>query len=343
MLDDLKLIHERDKSDLLGIIARQWKQLSYEFEIFQDQLDVDNIVYAGMGGSAIAGLISTCWPGYAVPFEILRGYDIPQYVNERTYFIASSYSGNTEETINALAQAEEKGAQIAVMATGGKLVEIAENKGYSLALLPKAEQARYGVLYSLKALLIFLEQAGLSVRAGVVEELEGIASFLQTTSKQWLSTVPTDKNLAKKLALEIIGKSVVIYSGPKLWPAAYKWKITFNENAKHIAWVNQLPEFNHNEFMGWTEQPVEKPYTVIDIRSKLEHPRILKRFAVTERLLSGKRPASQVIEPEGDTLLKQILWTMLLADYVSVYTALLAGIDPAPVALVDIFKKNLED
>jgi glucose/mannose-6-phosphate isomerase len=343
MLDDLKLIHERDKSDLLGIIARQWKQLGYDFEIFQDQLEVDNVVFAGMGGSAIAGLVSACWPGYTIPFEVLRGYEIPGYVNERTYFIASSYSGNTEETISALAQAEEKGAQIAIMATGGTLVDIAEKKGYPLAILPKAEQARYGILYSLKALLVFLDQAGLSVKESTIEELVSSASFLQSIAESWSPTVATNNNLAKKLALEVIGKSVVLYSGPKLWPAAYKWKIAFNENAKHIAWANQLPEFSHNEFIGWTEQPVEKPYTIIDIRSQFEHPRILKRFAVTERLLSGKRPAPQVIEPIGDTVLEQILWTMLLADYVTVYAALLAGIDPAPVALVDTFKKHLED
>jgi len=343
MLDDLKLIHERDAQDTLGIAERQWQQLGHEFEIFQDQLEVNNIVYAGMGGSSLAALVSTSWPGYDKPFEILRGYDIPGYVSEKTYFIAASYSGNTEETLSALEQAEAKGAQIAIIAGGGKLVEIANQKGYPLALLPKAEQPRYAVFYNLKALLVLLSQAGLLTDASALEDLAGAADFLKQAVQPWLPTVPTDKNPAKQIALEVIGKSAVIYAGPKLWPAAYKWKISFNENAKQIAWTNQFPEFNHNEFMGWTQQPVQKPYAVIDLRSNLEHPRVQKRFEVSERLLSGKRPAPIVVQTEGASLLEELLWTIAFGDFVTIYTALLNGINPAPVDLIEKFKKSLDN
>ncbi|HET9173958.1 MAG TPA: SIS domain-containing protein, partial [Candidatus Saccharimonadales bacterium] len=126
-------------------------------------------------------------------------------------------------------------------------------------------------------------------------------------------------------------------------PAAYKWKISFNENGKHVAWWNQYPEFNHNEFMGWTEQPVDKPYTVIDLRSSLEHPRIQKRFEVSERLLSGRRPAPIVVNAEGNTLLEQLLWVITLGDFTTIYTALASGINPAPVDLIEKFKKSLDD
>ncbi|MEK7059956.1 MAG: bifunctional phosphoglucose/phosphomannose isomerase [Patescibacteria group bacterium] len=342
MLDDLKLIHERDVADTLGIAERQWEQLAQEFETSQAPVDVDNIVYGGMGGSALAAVVSASWPGYRLPFEIVRGYDIPEYVSERTYFVAASYSGNTEETISALEQAEAKGAKIAVIAGGGKLAEIARDKGYPLAMLPKAEQPRYAVFYNLKALLCLLVQAGLA-DSNVIEELEGSAEFLKAAVQPWLPTVPTANNQAKQIALESIGKSVVVYAGPKLFPAAYKWKISFNENAKQVAWTNQYPEFNHNEFMGWTKQPVDKPYAVIDLRSKLEHPRVQKRFEVTERLLSGMRPAPIVVEAEGETLLQQLLWVIALGDFVTLYTALLNGLNPAPVELIEKFKKTLDE
>jgi glucose/mannose-6-phosphate isomerase len=343
MLDDLKLIHERDAQDTLGIAERQWQQLGHEFEVFQDQVEVDNIVYAGMGGSSLAALVSTTWPGYDKPFEILRGYDIPAYVSERTYFIAASYSGNTEETLSALEQAEAKGAKIAIIAGGGKLAQIAEEKNYPLVVLPKAEQPRYAVLYNLKGLLALLDQAGLLSDKGAIAELDGAADFLKKAVESWVPTVPTDKNYAKQIALDVIGNSAVIYAGPKLWPAAYKWKISFNENAKHIAWTNEFPEFNHNEFMGWTEQPVQKPYAVIDLRSSLEHPRVQKRFEVTERLLSGKRPAPIAVDVQGGTLLEQLLWAIALGDFVTLYTALLNGLNPAPVDLIEKFKKSLDD
>ena len=118
MLDDLKMIHQRDAQDTLGIAERQWQQLSYEFETSQSVVSADNIVYAGMGGSALAAVLSISWPGYKIPFTVVRDYDIPEYVSDKTYFIAASYSGNTEETLSALEQAEARGAQIAIIAGG---------------------------------------------------------------------------------------------------------------------------------------------------------------------------------------------------------------------------------
>lgn len=343
MLDDLKVIHERDAQDTLGIAERQCDQLTYEYEVFQDQVDVENIVFAGMGGSCLSALMSTSWPGHTKPFEIVRNYDIPAYVNEKTYFIASSYSGNTEETIEALEKAEAAGAQIAVLAAGGKLAEIAEKKNYPLAIIPHADQPRYAVFYSFKGLLTLLDQAGLLADGqAIMAELDKAAEFLKEEVKNWTATVPTDKNPAKQLALECIGKSEVIYAGPKLFPAAYKWKISFNENAKQVAWTNQIPEFNHNEFMGWTQQPVDKPYTIIDLRSELEHPRTQKRFEVTEKLLSGKRPAPHVINVKGDSLPQQLLWAVTFGDFVTLYTAILNGLNPAPVDLIEKFKKSLD-
>lgn len=345
MLDDLRYIHEHDVADALGDVEKQYMQLQYQFdEVFQDQVDAENIVYAGMGGSALAALLSQTWPAYDKPFEVVRGYDIPAYVNEKTYFIAASYSGNTEETLSALEQAEAKGAHIAVVAGGGKLAEIAESKNYPLAKLPKATQPRYAALYNLKALVVLLDQAGLLSRPEeAAGELDKAAEFLKTAVAPWLPTVPTKDNRAKQIALDVIGKSAVVYGGPLLWPAAYKWKIGFNENAKHVAWWGQYPEFNHNEFMGWSEQPIDKPYTVIDLRSNLEHPRVQKRFEVTERLLSGRRPAPIVVNAGGETLLEQLLWTVALGDFVTIYTALANSVNPGTSDFVEKFKKSLDD
>src|SRR3989344_4370120 len=111
MLDDLKFIHQRDGQDALGIAQRQWQQLEYPFDLPNINGQFSNVVYGGMGGSALAALISQSWPGFTVPFEICRNYNLPKYVSENTLFIAASYSGNTEETLSALAEAEAAGAQ----------------------------------------------------------------------------------------------------------------------------------------------------------------------------------------------------------------------------------------
>lgn len=342
MLDDLKMIHERDAQDALGIAEKEGGQLTIEFELkgHADFGGIQNIVYGGMGGSALAALLLHTWPPISLPFEVVRDYDVPAYVGTNTLFIAASYSGNTEETLSALEQAEARGAQVAVIAGGGKLQEIAEAKGYLFAQLPRVEQPRFAVFANFRALLQVLETAGV-LHNDFRPQLEKTAAFLGESVQAWKPEVPTGKNPAKQIALDVIGKSVVIYGGPKMWPAAYKWKISFNENAKHVAWWNQYSEFNHNEFIGWTKQPVDKPYAVIDLRSPLENERIQKRFILSERLLSGMRPSPIVVTTTGETILDQLLWVVMLGDFVSLYVALLNGLNPTPVDLVEKLKVEL--
>lgn len=342
MLDDLKLIHERDAQDALGVAEKQRLQLTYDFEVsYTPQHEVRNIVLAGMGGSALPGVFLNSWPGLSVPFEIARNYNLPAYVNENTLFISSSYSGNTEETLAALDEAEARSAQIVVIAAGGKLAARAEQAGYPLLRIPTGIQPRMSSFYFLAAFVQLLEPLDVMPK-GSLDELRTAGEWLGTQVADWLPAVPTAGNPAKQLALELMGKSVVVYSGPKLFPAANKWKICMNENAKNVAWCNQLPEFNHNEFIGWSSHPTDKPYAVIDLRSQLEHPRVQKRFEVTARLLSGMRPEPQVVNVQGDNLIRQLLWAASMGDFVSLYLALLNGLNPTPVDLVERFKKELD-
>ena len=346
MLDDLKLIHERDSKDALGIAEKQWQQFKYDFKVqAQFSQPIHDVVLAGMGGSGLAAKVFKNWPGLEVPISFVQDYNLPEHVSKHTLLICISYSGNTEETLSVFQQAiddntsSEKRPQLAIISSGGKLLEAAQTQNIAHIQLPSGYQPRMTTGYQLRALITILEHT--TLLNGTITQLDAAADWLQGKTKSWVPTVPTSQNVAKQIARECIGKSVVIYSGPKFYPAAYKWKISFNENAKHIAWANQYPELNHNEMLGWTKQPVDKPYTMIELRSKLEHPRVQKRFEVTERLLSGLRPAPIVVEAEGETLLEQLLWTIALGDFVSLYTALLNGLDPAPVDLIEKFKKAL--
>jgi glucose/mannose-6-phosphate isomerase len=343
MLDDLKLIHQRDAQDALGVAEKQWQQLTHDYGVtLTGFAEVRNVVLAGMGGSALPGVFLQSWPTTKVPFEIVRNYSVPEYVNEQTLFISSSYSGNTEETLAALAEAESRKAQIIVLSAGGKLAELAKSKNYPLFMIPGGIQPRMCSFFFLAALIQILEPLGL-IQEGKRDELAAVADWLKDQTSPWKADAPTNDNPAKKLALELMGKSVVIYSGPKLFPAANKWKICMNENAKNVAWTNQYPEFNHNEFIGWSSHPTQKPYAIIEIRSNLENERVQKRFVVTERLLSGLRPTPEVVEPKGKTLLEQLLWTANFGDYVSLYVALLNGLNPTPVDLVEKLKVLLND
>jgi glucose/mannose-6-phosphate isomerase len=341
MLDDLKYIHQRDSQDALGIAQKEPDQLLYTFEAPSLAQPIDNVVYAGMGGSALAALISQSWPGHKVPFEVCREYHAPTHVSAKTLFIACSYSGNTEETLSALTEAEASQAQIVVIAGGGKLQEIAQAKAYPFLLLPHASQPRFAVFYNFKALLTVLAAAGLIDDTQVQAELSQAADFLRQEMKAWLPDVAQAANPAKQLAAELAGKSILIYAGPVLAPAAYKWKISFNENSKNIAWWNELSELNHNEISGWLSQPTQKPYGIVEIHSHLDHPRIERRYEVMDKMLSGKRPFPNPVHAKGESKLEQLLWTIMFGDFTSIYLALVNNIDPSPVELQENFKKEL--
>jgi glucose/mannose-6-phosphate isomerase len=343
MLDDLKFIHQRDGQDALGVAEKQWQQLKHEYNVKVDTpRPIANIVLGGMGGSGWPALYMKSWAGLKAPFEIVGDYTLPEYVGANTLFIASSYSGNTEETLSALTEAEKRGAVIAVTTAGGKLMERAKEANHTLFEIPSGIQPRMSSFYFFSAMSHLFEQLNLS-RAGIVEELSSAGEWLSGQKDAWRPDVEAKDNIAKRIAVELAGKTVIVYSGPKLYPAANKWKICCNENAKNLAWSNQYPEFNHNEFIGWSSHPVDKPFGVVEIRSNLENERTQKRFVISEKLLSGRRPAPIVVEPKGDSHLQQLLWASMLGDFVTIYLALLNNQNPTPVDLVEKFKAELNN
>ena len=344
VLDDQSILKQRDPEGALDIAAHQFQQAEFDAAVWHkehDNREITSIVVTGMGGSALAALLAKVWlkEVCSVPFEVVRGYDLPSYVNRHTLVIASSYSGNTEETISALEQAEKAGAQLGVIASGGTLIDIACEYEIAHVSLPTGLQPRMGVIYNLRALIALLENFGIVHQKN--DEIEALTGWLGRESAAWAADVATDDNVAKQLAEQAVGKTPVFYGGALTAPIAYKWKISWNENAKNVAFWNELPEFNHNEFMGWTSHPVEKPFAIFDLVSDLEHPQILKRFDVSDRLLSGMRPKAYTISLEGKSLIAQLLWASILADFVSIYVAILNGVDPTPVALIEKFKKEL--
>jgi glucose/mannose-6-phosphate isomerase len=340
MLDDLKYIAQKDTSDALGVAEKTPAQLQFAFDTkINKQSDIKNVVVGGMGGSALAASLFVAWPGANVPFVVNRQYDIPGFVGPETLFIGSSYSGNTEESLEALGKAKNKGAQIVLVSADGRMSEIAAEKNYPLLKVPSGLQPRMTVFYQYRALAEIMESVGLA--SDVVASLESSVDFLEQAAMNWRPDMPTQDNLAKQLAEDIAGKTPVIYAGPALSPAAYKWKISFNENAKNVAFYNQWPEFNHNEFIGWTSHPIEKPFQPIELISAFEHERVLRRFEISNRLLSGQMPHPIQVQAEGNSHLEHLLWTVLLGDFVTIYVALLNGLDPTPVELIERLKTEL--
>jgi glucose/mannose-6-phosphate isomerase len=345
MLDDQNVLKQRDGQGALEVAAHLYEQASYDVVLeyaAHDQRPLTSVVIAGMGGSALAADIAKVLlkDTLTIPLEVVKGYDLPGYVNASTLVIASSHSGNTEETVSCLNQAIGIGAQIAVTATGGKLHDLAAAHEIMYASMPHDTQPRMAVFYNLRCILRLLVEFGI-IESPIYDEVAAHEEWLLAESSKWGKEVGVEQNYAKQLALLAVGKTPVFYGGALTAPVAYKWKISWNENAKNVAFWNFYSEFNHNEFLGWTSHPIEKPFVIFDLRSHLEHPQIQKRFELSDRLLSGMRPKAHVVELAGDTLIQQTLWACILADFVSIYVAILNNVDPTQVDLIEKFKREL--
>jgi len=345
MLDDQNILKQRDPEHALDVITTQYQQVEFEATVWNGEHDdrvIENIVVSGMGGSALAALVIKAWlkDEMHIPFEVSRSYNLPGYVGKNTLVIASSYSGNTEETVSALHQAQERGAQVAIVASGGVLINEAIDKGIANVSMPKGIQPRMALIYNLRGIIALLVTFGI-LEDNKLQEIARLAPWLADESRRWGPHISTSRNYAKQLAEKAVGKTPVFYGGALTSPVAYKWKISLNETSKNVAFWNEYSEFNHNEFMGWVSHPVEKPFAVFDLISNLEHPQILKRFKLSDQLLSGLRPKATEIHLKGETSLAQILWGCILADHVSFYVAMLNNVDPTPVELIEKLKKEL--
>lgn len=341
MLDNLDFIAQIDTNNGLAILAGQAHQLDEKFDADVSSLkDIQNIVVAGMGGSVLAAEFLLNWKlaELAVPLSVCREYRLPGYVNENTLVVVSSYSGNTEETLSCLEDARKKSAQIVIMTSGGELLKKAILNNNVHYQIPEGLQPRHSLLYQVKALATLLESIGLL--HGATQELEEAGQWANNQVASWIRDVPTAQNPAKQLAGKLFGKAGVFYAGPTLEFIARNVKIALNENAKNLAFSYVLPEFDHNEFQGWAH-PNNAPIAVVELQSSLDDQEIAKRFSISNRLLSGSMPAPTIVQAQGDTQIKQLVWCVLFGGMVSGYLAVLNGEDPLPVAKVEKLKAEL--
>lgn len=345
MLDDKNVIKQRDSSNMLDRAANLYQATAWPAELVSpdhDGREIRNVVIAGMGGSALPGDIVTALlkNQFSVPLEVIRDDELPGYAWQNTLVIATSYSGNSEEVLACYDEARQRGCQLAVISNGGVLTERAETDNVTRIILPADDQSRLTYFQQLRGLLRLLENFRL-IDGQLYSQMEQATGWLEREAVSWHPDVPIHENYAKQLALLAVGKTPIFYGGPKSAAVASKWKISWHENAKNTAWTGSYPEFNHNEFTGWISHPVEKPFAIFDIVSSHDSQRINQRMELSDRLLSGRRPKANRIELRGQSLVEEVLWGCVLGEYVSIYVAMLNGVNPAHLKLVERFKQEL--
>jgi len=352
MMIDLDNLNSYRQIDKLGMLSHlhefpdecrhAWKQVT-EFSIPDDYTNISGIVILGMGGSAIGGDIVRGLAPTDIPIRVQRGYELPDFVDDNTLIIASSYSGNTEETLSAFDQSLKTPSKKLALTTGGILGDKARANNiplYIIDMIAYKSPPRAAFPHSFISLLGILQKIG--VFKGEPLNVPQALDVLEQKAKEIIETVPHTSNPAKQLATKLHGRIPVVYGAEMLSPVAQRWKTQFNENGKTTAFYETFPELNHNAVVGYECLPsIKEKLFVILLHSSLLHPRIKLRYEATADLLKEAGIEHQVVNTDGETSLSQTLNTVLSGDYVSYYLAMLNEADPTEIRPIDILKNFL--
>ncbi|HXY73735.1 MAG TPA: bifunctional phosphoglucose/phosphomannose isomerase [Dehalococcoidales bacterium] len=309
-----------------------------------DFSSVNKIVILGMGGSAIGGEVaaSLVMAESNAPVWVQRGFELPRFVDENTLVIAVSYSGNTEETLSAMAQLLKTRAQKFVLTSGGKLSEIAAEQKIPLMIIDYKAPPRATFAYMFSALVCLFTRAGF-----ITPELGNIKKnipSIKNTLAELDITSKLDSNPAKQLAVKIHNRIPIVYGAGLLEGVARRWKTQFNENGKCFSYFEVFPELIHNATCGFVFPEEAKQWLFVNLLTMPSiHPRIKVQYEALLHLLDNAGVKYQVFEAKGDTTLAQMLNTILLGDFASYYLAILNNTDPSPVPTIDFIKKFMAD
>jgi glucose/mannose-6-phosphate isomerase len=347
-LDDAAAIARRDPGGMLHHIANFPNQLrtgwaaTRKVSLPEAHRTAPAVAVLGMGGSAICGdLVRSVFADrLRVPVTTLRDYDLPAWVDERTFVVAVSHSGTTEETVSSLSAALARKANVAVITTGGALGDVATHAQLPLVKYPDQTPPRAALGYTLALLTGLLERA----RMVDVEdsEIDAAVAALADVVRDSGPDKPTESNPAKQIAWALLDRLPVIEAAGFLAPVAYRWKTQLNENSKSFGAVETLPEATHNTVVGYDNPDVLHDHTcVVFLASSSDHPRSSLRATLSSELLASAGISYQVVPVGGEGRLAQACSAILLGDYVSTYLALLYGVDPMPVDAISQVKRRL--
>jgi glucose/mannose-6-phosphate isomerase len=334
-----------DASDHLSDILEMPDQLRDAlWRVESSKLDINDarggLVVAGMGGSAIGGSLARAVLGDRAsrPIVLARGYGLPAWTTPDTMVLCASYSGNTEETLAAYEAAGALGAQRIVATTGGKLAAAARAESVPVIPLPGGFQPRAAVAYSL---VVALEVAGLCGAGDRVHsEIDVAAAHAEHLVAEWGPEGDEDA-LPKKLARGLFGTVPQIAGAGLTGPIAYRWKCQINENAKTPCFCAEVPELDHNEIVGWQGARELGQFSAVFLDDSDLHPRVRQRIELTRGLIEADAAATYRIESIGESAAERLISLVLLGDLVSLYLAVLRGVDPTPVAMIDRLKNAL--
>ena len=346
-LDDPKTLSEIDPRGMLKIIdafPENCRQAIHSTE----KMDINaiegrrfsNLVIAGMGGSAVGGLLLRDWlqPTTHIPIIVTRDYSLPAFVSKESMVFCVSYSGNTEETLSSLNDALKRKASVICFSSGGKIEETSSQRGLPLIKLPSGFQPRAAIPQQFFSLAVVAKR--LNLIGHEWEEVEEAITILSELRNELSPSNPNVKNEAKKLATALMGYHPLIIGTRLLEGVAYRWATQLNENSKSPACSAFIPEAFHNLIMASEASPdlLGKICIILlnDPEEKVQLPHKIERF---EKIVNKRFGKIVKVNARGKGRLARILSTLLIGDYTSAYLAILYGKDPSSVSSIEELKR----
>ena len=346
VLDDTGKIRKIDKSDILSFCVdapKHYREAAKNAEkILLQYPKPDNIIVAGMGGSAIGGELLKDWARDKahIPIEVNRAYSLPAYSNEKSLVLIVSYSGETEETLSTFLDAAKRKCMIFCVSSGGNLLKFAEKLKVPYLRVPSGIPPRAALPYLFTPLLKSLEK--MKIVPSVSEDLSEAMTLLAGVSGENAPQKPAKENFAKHMASEINGTVPVIYGFGVYRSVAQRFKQQFNENSKIPSKWEFFSELNHNEIVGWENAgKLAKNFSTILIRDQNEPVEIRNRIETTKTLMPSDSKMFEVWS-QGKSALAKMLSTICIGDFTSIYLAILRGVDPTPVNTIAQLKEKVK-
>jgi glucose/mannose-6-phosphate isomerase len=296
--------------------------------------EIRNILITGLGGSGIGGNLCNqfCEGELNVPIQVNKDYFIPNFVGEHTLVIISSYSGNTEETLQAFKEAEKKGAHIVCISSGGRVIEIAKEKNYDHVIIPGGDPPRTCVGYSLTQQLYILNKLGL-ISNEPVNQLKEIPDFLDKHENNIQS-------LARDIAEDLYDKLPVIYISAGMETIAVRFRQQLNENSKILCWHHVIPEMNHNELVGWRNK--DQKLAVVIFRNENDYDKIQKRIEINKTIIEEYTSNIFELYSIGENNIERSMYFIHLGDWISFFIAEHREMDAVEVNVIDFLKSELK-
>jgi len=302
------------------------------------------VLLCGMGGSAIAGdLIQPLLASMTCRLLVHRDYDLPPGIDRDTLVVASSYSGNTEETLSAVAAARRRGCRLIGLTSGGELGDLGRRQDFPVVELPGGLPPCASLGHGLGGLLWALHRLGLTPSPR--QDIAAAAAVLREGQDLCGAHLSAPENVCAQLAQACLQRFPVVYTtSPETHAVGLRWKAQLNENAKSPAYCVPFPELNHNDLVGWRLDVQRRhDYVLLILRSQDEHARTARRVAITRDLLRDEFHLIAEVPSRGDRPLARLFSLIQFGDYLTCHLAAASGVDPLPVARIEILKKRLQE